>query len=260
MSIHPSAVIDSAAQIGENVIIHPFTVIEADVVIGDGCELGPHAVIKRFTSMGVNNRVSVGAVLGDFPQDLKFHGEESYLTIGDHNHIREYVTLHRATGDGNTTTIGNECMFMAYSHVGHNASVGNGVMFSNYVALAGHALVEDFAVLAGFAAVHQFTRVGTMTMLGGYAGARIDVPPYMLAEGTPARPVKLNTIALQRRGVSEEGIQALRKAFKIIYRSDLNTSDALKKLYDEMPVENEVARLAEFLIAINQGHRGRAMY
>jgi UDP-N-acetylglucosamine acyltransferase len=169
------------------------------------------------------------------------------------------VTLHRATGEGESTTVGSGNMFMAYSHVGHNASVGSSVMLSNCVAIAGHAQVEDCAVLGGYVGVHQFTRVGTMAMLGAYSGARVDVPPYVLSEGVPARALKLNTVALRRRGVSAEAITALRAAFRILYRSGLNTSEALVQVRAEVELLPEVEHLVTFLEAVGQGHRGRAL-
>jgi len=259
MSIHPSAIVDPTAELGAGVVVHPFTVIEAGAIIGDGCEIGPHAVIRTGTRMGKNNRVTVGAVLGDFPQDMKFKGEETYLDIGDNNHIREYTTLHRATGEGESTVIGDGCMLMAYSHIGHNSRVGNQVMMANCVQIAGHTVVGDFAVLGGLSATHQFTRIGTMVMLAAFSAARVDVPHYMLAEGDPARPIKLNTVGLKRRGVTDESLAALKQAFKIVYRSELNTSDALARVEAEVPQLPEVANLLEFIRKIPEGHRGRQL-
>ena len=259
MSIHPSAIVDPSAELGANVTIHPFTIIEAGVRIGDGCEIGPHAVIRTGTRMGANNRVTVGAVLGDWPQDLKFKGEESYLIIGDGNLIREYVTLHRATGEGNATVVGNHNLIMAYSHVGHNSRVGNHVMMANTVQVAGHCQIDDYAVIGGGVGMHQFCRVGTMAMVGAYSSVRIDVPPYMMVDGDPARPVKPNTVGLRRRGLSAEAIAALRQAFKIIWRSDLNVSDGIARVRAEVPPLPEVNHLLEFLEAVSQGERGRAL-
>lgn len=258
MSIHASAVIDPSAQLGEGVTIHPFTVIEGGVQIGDGCEIGPHAVVCRFTSLGPRNRVGVGAVLGDHPQDLKFAHEETYLRIGEGNLIREYVTIHRATGEGNATVVGDRNLLMAYSHIGHNCVLGSEIMMANGVQLAGHTTVEDFAVLGGLAATHQFARVGTMAMVGAMSGVRIDVPPYFLSQGTPARPVKVNSVALRRRGVPHESAMVIRKAFEILYRSDLNTSDAVAQIRAQLEQTPEIIHLVEFLEKIAEGERGRA--
>lgn len=259
MSIHPSAIVDPHADLGAEVIIHPFTVVEAGVVIGDGCEIGPHAVIRTGTRMGPRNRVTVGAVLGDVPQDLKYKGEESFLDIGEGNLIREYVTIHRATGEGKSTVVGNANLLMAYSHIGHNARIGNHVMLANSVQVAGHTVIEDFTVMGGVSATHQFARIGTSAMVGAYSLVRIDVPPFMLVNGDPARPVKLNTVGLRRRGFSTETIEALRHAFRLLYRSDLNTSDAIARIRAEVAPLPEVNYLIEFLERIPQGERGRQL-
>lgn len=258
MSIHASAVIDPSAQLGQGVTIHPFTVIEGNVQIGDGCEIGPHAVIRPFTSLGAGNRVSVGAVLGEHPQDLKFQEEETYLRIGDGNLIREYVTIHRATGEGCATVIGDRNLLMAYSHVGHNCVLGSEIMMANGVQLAGHTTIEDFAVIGGMAATHQFARVGTMAMVGAMSGVRIDVPPYFLSQGMPARPVRVNSVALRRRGVSAESATAIRKAFDLLYRADLNISDGIARVRAEVEQTPEILHLVEFLEKIAEGERGRA--
>lgn len=259
MSIHPTALVDPAAELGENVTVHPFTIIEAGVRIGDHCEIGPHAVIRTGTRMGPHNRVTVGAVLGDIPQDAKFKGEESFLDIGEGNQIREYVTFHRATGEGHSTVIGDRGMMMAYCHVGHNAVLGNGIMLANCVQVAGHCVVEDYAVLGGLAAIHQFARVGTMAMIAAFSAVRVDAPPYMMCEGDPARPRKLNTVGLKRRGVSEEGVKELGTAFRLLYRSDLNISDAIARLREQGVTSPEVHRLVTFLEGVSQGERGRQL-
>jgi UDP-N-acetylglucosamine acyltransferase len=259
MSIHPSAVIDPSAELGEGVIVHPFTVIEANVQIGDGCEIGPHAVIRSLSRLGARNCVTVGAVVGDLPQDLKFRGEETYVVIGEGNLIREYATIHRATGEGNSTVIGDRNLLMAYSHVGHNCVLGSEIMMANCVQLAGHTVVEDFAVLGGMAATHQFARVGTMAMVGAMSGVRIDVPPYVLADGLPARPTRVNSVALRRRGVSPEGVAGIREAFRILYRSDLNLSDGIARVRAEVAQTPEIVHMVEFIEKISEGERGRAL-
>lgn len=259
MSIHPSAIVDPSAELGADVTVHPFTIIEAGVRIGDGCEIGPHAVIRTGTRMGANNRVTVGVVLGDWPQDLKFKGEESYLEIGDGNMIREYVTLHRATGEGKATVVGSHNLIMAYCHMGHNAVLGSHVMMANGVQVAGHCEIADYAVIGGGVGMHQFCRVGTMAMVGAFSSVRIDAPPYMMVDGDPARPVKPNTVGLKRRGVSPEAITALRQAFKIIWRSDLNISDGIARVRAEIEPLPEVVHLLDFLEAVSGGERGRAL-
>ena len=259
MGIHPSAVIDPAAELGANVIVHPFTVIEAGVQIGDECEIGPHAVIRTGTRMGRGNRITVGVVLGDHPQDLKFKGEDTFLDIGDGNVIREYATIHRATGEGKSTIIGSENLLMAYCHIGHNSIIGDHVMMANCVQISGHTVIEDYVVMGGFAATHQFARIGTMVMVGAGAGVRIDVPPYLLVDGRPARPISLNVVGLKRRGVTGESIAALKRAFKVLYRSDLNTTQAIQHIRAESELLPEVARLVEFIEKIPEGERGRQL-
>jgi len=259
MSIHPTAVIHPEAEVAQDVIIHPYTIVEAGVRIGDGCEIGPNAVIRTGTRMGRNNRVTVGAVLGEHPQDLKFKGEESYLDVGDGNLIREYVTLHRATGEGNSTVIGNESMLMAYCHVGHNCSIGSNVMLANCVQCGGHVVIEDFSVIGGLVGIHQFVRVGTMCMIAAGSGVRIDVPHYMLVEGRPARPRNINVVGVRRHGVSKEGIEDLRRAFKALYRSELNTSDAIERIRAQTQPTAEIENLIEFLENIPKGERGRQL-
>lgn len=258
MGIHASAIIAPSVELGGDVIIHPFTIIEDGARIGEGCEIGPHAVIRTGTRIGAGNRVTVGAVLGDHPQDLKFKGEETFLEIGERNLIREYVTIHRATGEGNRTVVGDDNLLMAYTHIGHNASVGSGVMLANCAQVAGHTVIEDFAVLGGVVGTHQFVRIGTMAMIGAYSAVRIDVPPYMMADGDPARPVTLNMVGLKRRGVGAEAIAALRAAHRILYRGDLNISDGLARVKQEVEMCPEVAHLVEFLEAVPLGERGRA--
>jgi len=259
MSIHPTAIVDPGAELGEGVIVHPFTLIEGGVQIGDRCEIGPHAVIRTGTRMGPGNRVTIGAVIADFPQDLKFHNEPTYVHIGADNHIREYVTIHRATGEGNSTVIGDGNMLMAYSHVGHNCVLGNSIMLANVVQLAGHTVVEDFVVMGGLAGTHQFTRIGTMCMVAARAGVRRDAPPYMLMEGDTARPLTLNLVGLRRRGVSAEAIAALKLAHRLIYRSDQNVTEAIALVRQEVPMLPEVQRLIEFLEHVPEGRHGRQL-
>ncbi len=259
MSKDATAIVDPSAEIGEGVVIHPYTIIEAGVQIGDGCEIGPHAVIRTGTRMGRNNRITIGAVLGDFPQDRKFDGEESYLQIGDNNHIREYVTLHRATGEGEATVIGDDNMLMAYCHIGHNSRIGNNIMIANCVQCSGHTQIDDFAVLGGMAGLHQFVRVGTMCMVAAMAMVRIDAPHYMLVAGSPARPRNINVIGMRRRGVSKEAITAIRHAYRLLYRSDLNTGEAIAQIRETIELLPEVENLLEFVESIPEGERGRQL-
>lgn len=257
MQIHPSAIIDPGAQLGQNVVVEPYAIIGPDVIIGDDCVIGCHSYIMPGTRMGKGNRLAMGVVLGGEPQDVKFKGEQSFLVIGDNNTIREYATLHRASGEGAETVVGDNNLLMAYSHIGHNGRVGNNVTMANCVQCGGHMVVDDYAVLGGCAGVHQFAHVGMMCMIGAYSVVRVDVPHYLLAEGIPARPRSINLVGLRRRGLSVEAIDNLRSAFKLLYRSELNTSDAVARIKEDLIVGPEVQRLIDFVQQIPEGRGGR---
>jgi len=257
-SIHPTAIIGDKAELGEDVVVHPYTIIEDGAKIGNRCELGPFAVIRGGTIIGDGTGVHTGAVLGEPPQDLKYHGEETYLIIGRDNEIREFVTLHRATGEGEATVVGDNNLIMAYSHAGHNCKIGNHCMISNSAGISGHVTIEDYVTIGGMVGIHQFVTIGTMAMIGGMSRINRDVPPYLLVEGNPAQPRSVNTRGLARRGLSEEEIAALRRAFRLLFRSDLNISQAMAKLEeDEESLTEHVRHLIEFLRRIDEGYAGR---
>ncbi len=256
--IHPTAIVSDDAQLGENVTVHPYTLIEDSTKIGAGCKIGPFAVVRRGTILGENCEVHTGAVLGEPPQDLKYHGEDTYLIIGKNNLIREFVTLHRATGEGEATEIGEGNLIMAYSHAGHNCKIGNHCLISNDAGISGHVVIEDYVNIGGKVGIHQFVTIGTMAMIGGMSRITRDVPPYCLVEGNPAEPRGINVRGLQRHDVSEESIAALRRAFRLIFRSDLNVSQALAKLEEEKEtLVPEVQNLVDFLRRVGGGFRGR---
>jgi UDP-N-acetylglucosamine acyltransferase len=258
MNLHPTAVVDPRAELGAGVTVGAYAVIEADTQVGDGCHIAPFAVIRSYTTLGPRCQVHSGAILGGEPQDLKFKGERSYLRIGADNQIREYVTLHRASGEECATVIGDANLFMAYSHVGHNSVVGDNTLMANSVAISGHCVVEDYVNVGGLAAVHQFVTIGTMAMVGGLSRIVRDVPPYLMVEGNPARPRGINTRGLERRGVSEAGRSALRRAYRLLFRSDYNISDAIQRiLAEETEPPAELLRLLDFMRRIDEGSRGR---
>jgi UDP-N-acetylglucosamine acyltransferase len=201
--------------------------------------------------------VRAGAVLGGPPQDRKFKGEESYVRIGDRNLIREYVTIHRSTGEGQATTIGNDNLVMAYVHVGHNCIIGSDTMIASYVGLSGHITVEDGVVMGGMVGVHQFVRIGRLAMLGGYSKVVQDVPPFMLSDGRPADILELNVRGLRRAGVGTATRAGLRHAFKLLYKSNLNRSQALIAIEEEIPPNPELDYLVEFIKRIHDGSSGR---
>ncbi|MGO8669802.1 MAG: acyl-ACP--UDP-N-acetylglucosamine O-acyltransferase [Capsulimonadaceae bacterium] len=257
MKIHPTAAVDASAQIGEDVEIGAYCVIGADVVIGGGTCLRPHVVVEPYVTIGSGCEVFSGAVLGGTPQDRKFKGERSFLVIGDNNVIREHVTIHRAAGAGNETRVGDGNQIMAYVHIGHNCTVGNGITMANMVGLAGHVQVEDKVVFGAISGIHQFVRVGTLAMVGGYSKVVQDIPPYMMADGRPCKVLDLNVIGLRRSGVSSPARSALKQAYKMIYRSDMNMSQAIEAIETDIEPGPERDYLLDFIRKIRFGSNGR---
>lgn len=248
MKIHPTAIISPEAGLAEGVEVGAYSMLESDVHIGKDTVIGSHVVIDTHTDIGEGNRVHPFACIGGAPQDLKFQGEVTRVIIGDHNIIREYVTIHRATAaDIGKTVIGDRNLLMAYCHVAHNCSLGNNVVMSNAVNLAGHIHVEDFAIIGGMTGIHQFTRIGAHSFIGGASGVERDIPPYILASGNFAKPYGLNLVGLKRRGFSEETISTLKEAYRIVYRSSLLLKDALEKIRNEVPDLPEVRHFTEFI-------------
>jgi UDP-N-acetylglucosamine acyltransferase len=244
--IAPTAVIHPKAQIGAGCVIGPYCVIGENVALGAGCHLHSHVVIDGYTTLGENNEIFPFASIGLKTQDLKWKGGITRTQIGGNNTFREYVTIHSATGDGEVTTVGSHNHILAYSHIAHNVTLGNHIVMSNVATLAGHIQVEDRAVIGGLAAVHQFCRVGTMAIIGGCSKVVQDVPPYMLADGNPARTRTINKVGLERNGVAEEAQAALKQAFKILFREGLTIPNALSRIETELPPLPEVRHLVEF--------------
>lgn len=253
--IHPTAIIDPKAELDPSVEIAPNVVIGADVKIGANTVIGANVVIDGPIDIGCNNQIFPGAALGLPPQDLKYKGSKSRVKIGDRNTIREYVTVNRATGEGEETIIGNDNLLMAYVHVAHNCILGDRIVIANSVALAGHVEVESKAVIGGMLGIHQFVKVGKMAMLGGMSRIDRDVPPYMLVEGNPSHVRSLNLIALKRNNFDNEEISLLKKAYKILYRSGLTINKALQEL--EPLCDNEhINHLIKFMqSSVNNKHR-----
>jgi UDP-N-acetylglucosamine acyltransferase len=253
--IHPTAIIDSKAEISEGVEIGPYSVIEKNVLIGEGTKIGPHVVIREGTYIGKQCQISQFASIGEAPQSIGYKGEKTSLQIGDHNIIREFVTLHRGTiKGGGKTVIGNENFLMAYSHVAHDCQIGNQVVMANGATLAGHILIEDFAIIGGLSAIHQFCRVGTYAIIGGITGVLMDIPPYTKAQGDRAKLFGLNTIGLKRANFSEETLKALKKAYRIIFRSSLTLEKAMKRVVeDEISQTPEVQHFLQFIQCSKRG-------
>jgi UDP-N-acetylglucosamine acyltransferase len=252
--IHPTAIVDPAAELAKSVTVGPYSIIAGKVVVGPDTAIGPHVVIKEYTSIGARCRIFQFAALGEIPQDLKFAGEVSQLVIGDDNTIREFATMHRGTaGGGGVTRVGNGNLFMAYSHVAHDCLIGNGVIMSNAATLAGHITVDDKAILGGFVAVHQFSRIGRHAFIGGASAVARDVPPYTTAVGNRAKLVGLNLVGLKRSGLADAALQALRQAYEILFHSELNTKEAVARVRQDVPACPEVDHLLRFVESSERG-------
>lgn len=257
--IHPTAIVDSSANLADDVEVGPYTIIEENVHIGPGCIIGPHCVIGKGVVMGAHNRTYSGAQVGVAPQDLKHIPLAAGNTvIGDHNIFREFVTVSSSTvyheNDlHKVTRIGNQCLFMACCHVAHDCQLGNRVIMANSSALAGHVEVQDGAIIGGLAGIHQFCRIGTMAFIGGMARINMDVLPFMIFEGHPARCYGPNVIGLTRLGYSKDALARIRRMFKLLYRSGLNTSQALQKIECEIEPSTEKTIIIEFIKSSQRG-------
>lgn len=256
--IHETAVVHTGARIGKDVEIGPYAVIGENVLIGDGTKIGAHVVIDGWTSIGKHCTIYPGASIGSDPQDLKFRDEKSYVFIGDNTKIREFATVNRATGEGEETRIGSNCLLMAYTHVAHNCVVGNNVIMSNAATLAGHVIVEDRAVIGGLAGVHQFVKIGRNAMVGGATKIVQDIPPFVIVDGNPAKVAGLNNVGLARAGLSDTAKRNLKKAYRILYRSGLSLAQAIAVMEQELDACEEIEHMLRFLRNVERGIcRGR---
>ena len=248
--IHPSAVIDPSARLGEGVEVGPFAVIGAEVSIGAGTRIGPHTVLRGPASIGRDNVIYQFASVGEDPQDKKYAGERTELVIGDRNRIRECATIHRGTAqDRGVTSIGDDNLLMAYTHVAHDCVIGNNVVMANAASLGGHVQVEDWAILGGFTIVHQFCRIGAHSFCAMGSVLTRDVPTYVTAGGHPAQPRGINSEGLRRRGFSAEGIAAIKRAYRALYLSGLKLEEALERVRAVAADAAEVQPLADFVTA-----------
>ncbi len=254
MAIHPSAIVEPGAQVDPSCEIGPFAWIGPQVRMGPGCTVAPHGIVTGHTTLGARNRVFSGAVVGGIPQDLKYRGEPTETVIGDGNTFREYVTINAGTvQDQGVTRIGNGCLFMANSHVGHDCVVGDGAIIANSVALAGHVVLEDHVHFGGLSAAHQFSRVGRIAFIGGMTGVAMDVAPYCMTNGARGELIGLNTIGMQRSGMTEDQVGRVKQAFKIYFRSGLQAAEALAQLKSELGQHPEVAHLVTFIEGSKRG-------
>jgi UDP-N-acetylglucosamine acyltransferase len=246
--IHNTAIVDPSAELDNDVEIGPFCIIHKGVRMERGSRLVSHVVVEGDTQIGESCTIHPFSSIGFPPQDLKYKGENTRLVIGRGNIVREYATIHRASvgGDG-VTVIGDNNFFMAYVHIAHDCKIGSNVIMANAATLAGHVLVEDYAVIGGLVAVHQFTRIGMYAMVGGFSGIGQDIPPFMVASGARAKLFGPNTIGLKRHGFSDASVNAIKKAYKILFREKRTLRDALKKIQDDVPFTDEIRHLIEFI-------------
>ncbi|MEW6280711.1 MAG: acyl-ACP--UDP-N-acetylglucosamine O-acyltransferase [Candidatus Eremiobacterota bacterium] len=245
--VHPTAIVDPGAQLGDDVEVGPFSIVEKDVTIGRGTRIHSSVVIGRWTEIGEENEIWPGAVVGVAPQDLRYTGERAFTRLGHRNVIREYVTVHRASEPDGVTSLGDDNLIMAYTHVAHNCTLGNQIIVANSVGLAGHVDVEDQAVLGGMAGIHQFVRIGRLAMVGGLAKVIQDVPPFSLVDGQPARIYGMNIRGMQRRGIAREVRQDLKRCYQLMLRSGLNLGQAIDAMRRTVPSNNETEHLIRFL-------------
>src|SRR5438270_1956982 len=253
VQIHPTAIVDPKAEIGAGAIVGPYCVIGTDVVLGANCWLQNHVTLVGPMHAGHGNKFYAYCSIGQQTQDLKYQGEPTYLEIGDENTFREFVTVNRSTTSDGKTRIGSRGNFLAYSHIGHDCVVGNEVVFSNNGTLAGHVQVGDNAVMGGLTAVHQFCRIGRFAITGGCSKIVQDVPPFMIADGNPAKVRGINVVGLERKGFSAETIKAIKEAFRLIYRSKFNTRQAVEAIQQELPASAEITQIIEFIQTSERG-------
>jgi UDP-N-acetylglucosamine acyltransferase len=223
-NIHPTAIVDSSAEIGDGVEIGAFAMVGPECVIGDGCVIAPRASLERFVTLGAEVKVGVGSVLGGDPQDLKFKGERTTVEVGEGTTIREYTTINRGTSQSFKTTVGKHCFLMSYVHLAHDCHVGDGVIISNGTQLAGHVTIDEKAIISGLVGFHQFATIGRFSFIGGCSRVAKDVPPYVKAVGNPIKLYGLNTVGLERNGFPEDVRRELKRAYRLFFKSELNLS------------------------------------
>jgi UDP-N-acetylglucosamine acyltransferase len=252
--IDPTAIVDSKAELADNVSVGPFSVIGAGVKIGAGTVIGSHVVIKGPTTIGKDNRIYQFTSIGEDPQDKKYAAEITQLEIGDRNTIREYTSMHRGTKqDRSLTKIGHDNLFMAYTHVAHDCIIGNHVIMANGASLAGHVHLHSHAILGGFTLVHQFTQIGQYSFAAMGSAITQDIPPFVMVGGKPTRPHGINSVGMERNGISPEDIRLIRKAYKIIYKTNLRLEDAIDQMEDLAGESKELSDMVSFLRNVNRG-------
>ncbi len=251
--VHPTAIIDPDANVARGVAVGPYSIIGPGVVVGQGTVLGPHVLLERDTTLGEQCQIGKGAVIGSDPQDLKYEGEPSQLVVGDRTVVREYATLNRGTRASGRTLVGSDCLIMAYAHVAHDCEIGNHVVLSNAVNMAGHVVIEDWAMVGGLTAIHQFVRIGAHSFCGGGSRVPQDIPPYLRVAGNPVKLYGLNTVGLERRGVSDDVKYALKETYQVLFKSKLTLTRALDLAETEVQQIPEVRHLLTFIRSSKRG-------
>ncbi|MDD5276035.1 MAG: acyl-ACP--UDP-N-acetylglucosamine O-acyltransferase [Methylovulum sp.] len=252
--IHSTAIIDSRADLADDVVVGPFSVIGPHVTVASGTVIGSHVVIKGSTSIGKHNRIYQFSSIGEDPQDKKYAAEVTRLEIGDRNTIREFTSMHRGTQqDHSVTQIGSDNLFMAYTHVAHDCVIGDHVIMANGASLAGHVHLNNHAILGGFTLVHQFTQIGQYSFAAMGSAITQDIPPFIMVGGRPTKPHGINSVGMERNGITAEDIRLIRKAYKIIYKMNLRLEDAIEQMEDIAGDSKEVSDMVSFLRNVNRG-------
>lgn len=251
--IHPAAFVDPAAEIGPGVCIGPGSIVGPNVKIGKDTVVGANCLLDGWTEIGSACRLYHGVVIGTEPQDLKFGNEKTFVRIGNSNTFREYATVHRATGEGETTAVGDNNFIMAYVHIAHNCVVGSNTVIANGVNMAGHVTVEDYAAISGLCVIHQFVRIGSYSYTGGGSRVPMDIVPFVKVAGNPLLVSGLNSVGLKRNGFQAETMSALKRAYRLLFRSNLNVTQSLEKMKSELPMIDEVKHLIEFIEGSERG-------
>ncbi len=253
VQIHPTAIVDSGAELGAGTVVGPYCIIDGKVVLGRECWVQHHVTLSGPMRAGARNRFYAYCSIGQQTQDLKYRGEPTFLEIGNENTFREFCTVNRSTTAEGKTRIGNCGNFLAYSHIGHDCNIGNSVIFSNNGTLAGHVQIGDHAIMGGLTAVHQFCRIGRFAITGGCSKIVQDIPPFMIADGNPAGIRGINLVGLERNSFAPESVKLIKEAFRLIYRSKFNTRQAVEAIRQELPATEEITQILEFIASSERG-------
>ena len=252
--IDSKAIVDINAEIADDVVIGPFSIIGPEVQIDSGTVIGPHVVINGSTAIGKDNHIYQFTSIGEDPQDQKYADEHTRLEIGDRNVIREFSTMHRGTQqDHGLTLIGSDNLFMAYTHVAHDCIVGDHVIMANGASIAGHVHLGDHSILGGFTLVHQFTQIGAYSFSAMGSAITQDIPPFVMVGGRPTRPHGINSVGMERRGISPEVVRQIRKAYKILYKTNMRLEDAIEEMEDLAGESKELSDMVSFLRNVTRG-------